>query len=207
MSHLRFCIAMATALAIGLPSLRSTLAMEKNMKSSELISMLHSDGPAPELADELRLYGQFVGDWNMDIVTYSSDGTRHQGQGEIHFGWALNGRAIQDVWMVPRLKDRRPDSPQMPVVGNFFGTTVRIYDTNIKGWRIYWLDPATNTYYQQIGRKEGPDIIQQGIAENGDFTRWSFTEIEADSFHWKGEVSTDKGGTWHLFVEIFARRT
>jgi hypothetical protein len=31
--------------------------------------------------------------------------TRHQGKGEIHFGWVLEGRAIQDVWMTPRVWD------------------------------------------------------------------------------------------------------
>jgi hypothetical protein len=109
-----------------------------------LVALLRSDGPAPDIAEELKLYGQFLGDWNTDIITYTPDGARHEGKGEIHFEWILNGRAIQDVWMIPKLKDRRPDPPQMPVAGNWLGTTLRLYDPAIKGWRIYWLDPATN---------------------------------------------------------------
>jgi hypothetical protein len=62
-----------------------------------------------------------------------------------------------------------------------------LYDPAIKGWRIYWLDPATNAYYQQIGHQQGPDIVQEGTAENGASTRWSFTEITANSFHWKAK--------------------
>ena len=76
-----------------------------NSQPSGFSQVLHADGPAPEYADKLALYGQFVGDWDADVVTYTPDGARHEGQGEIHFGWVLRGRAVQDVWMIPRLKE------------------------------------------------------------------------------------------------------
>ena len=53
---------------------------------------------------------------------------------------------------------------------------------------------------------EGDQIVQLGTLPSGDMLRWRFTEIEADSFHWLGEISTDKGATWRLQVEVFARR-
>jgi len=177
-----------------------------NSKSSDLIAVLHADGAATDRAGELELYGQFVGDWDTDIVTYTADGVLHQGQGEIHFGWILEGRAIQDVWMIPRLRDRRPGAPVMPVAGNWYGTTLRIYDAALGAWRIYWIDPATNSYYQQIGRRQGADIVQEGTSATGALSRWSFTDITSCSFHWKGEVSADKGAPWRLVVEVFARR-
>jgi hypothetical protein len=175
-------------------------------KSSGLVSTLHADGPVADRAAALELYGQFVGDWDTDIVTYTPDGVRHQGQGEIHFGWILEGRAIQDVWMIPRRKDRGSDAAVMPVAGNWFGTTIRAYDPTLDAWRIYWIDPATNSYRQQIGRKQGVDIVQEGMTESGMLSRWSFTEIRPQSFHWKGEASKDKGASWHLLVEVFAHR-
>jgi hypothetical protein len=182
-------------------------AIMADPKSSGLIATLHTDGPAPDRAEELKLYGQFVGDWHADVVAYAPDGTRHQGQGEIHFGWILEGRAIQDVWMIPRREDRRSGAPVMPVAGNWYGTTIRVYDPVLGAWRISWIDPATNTYRQQIGRKQGSDIVQEGASETGALSRWSFTEITPRSFHWKGEGSIDKGVSWRLVVEIFARRT
>jgi hypothetical protein len=175
-------------------------------KSSDLISLLHADGPAPERAEALKLYGQFIGDWDSDIITYTSDGTRHQGHGEIHFGWVLEGRAVQDIWMIPRHNERRADTPAMPVAGNWYGTTIRIYDPALDAWRIYWIDPATNNYYQQVGRRQGADIVQEGQTEAGALSRWSFTEITPESFHWTGEASLDKGASWRLLVEVFARR-
>ncbi len=174
--------------------------------SSGLIAALRADGPAPDRREALSLYGQFVGDWDADVVTYSPDGARHEGQGEIHFGWILQGRAIQDVWMIPRLKDRRADAPPLPIAGNWYGTTIRAYDPDLAAWRIVWIDPATNSYRQQIGRREGDDIVQEGVTEAGVPTRWSFTEITPRSFHWKGEASLNKGASWRLFVEVFARR-
>ena len=196
------------AVLLALPVLESSPseAQMSNSKSSDLIALLHADGPARDRAEALKLYGQFVGDWEADIVTYTPDGARHQGQGEIHFGWVLQGRAIQDIWMIPRHKDRRPGSPAMPVAGNWYGTTIRVYDPAHDAWRIYWIDPATNAYYQQIGRKQGADIVQEGTTEAGAMSRWSFTDIMPDSFHWKGEASFDKGASWRLLVEVFARR-
>ena len=75
--------------------------------SRTFITVLHADAPAVDRAEKLALYGQFVGDWETDIITHAPDGARHEGRGEIHFGWVLQGRAIQDVWMIPRLRDRR----------------------------------------------------------------------------------------------------
>ena len=95
----------------------------------------------------------------------------------------------------------------MPVIaGNWYGTTLRVYDPTLDAWRIYWIDPATNTYRQQIGRQEGQDIVQEGSTDSDALSRWSFTEITARSFHWKGEVSLDKSQTWRLVVEVFAKR-
>jgi hypothetical protein len=177
-----------------------------NSKSSGLIAVLHATEPASERAEALALYGQFIGDWDTEIVTYTADGERHHGQGEIHFGWILEGRAIQDVWMIPRQKDRVPHAPEMPVAGNWYGTTIRVYDPALAAWRIYWVDPATNSYRQQIGRQQGTDIVQEGTTETGALSRWSFTEITPRSFHWKAEGSMDNGVTWRLFVEVSAHR-
>ena len=40
----------------------------------------------------------------------------------------------------------------------------------------------------------------------GNLIRWSFSEITAKSFRWRGELSADDGATWRLNVELFARR-
>lgn len=173
--------------------------------------VLHADGPDPERADKLALYGWFVGNWDLDVVTFLEDGTTHKGQGEIHVGWVLEGRAIQDVWMIPRLKDRKPGIDQLPGAGNWYGTTLRIYDPVLDGWRILWNDPATNVFTQQIGRARGEDIVQEGPDPRGGSMRWTFTEIDrrtkpgVASFHWIAEHALDDEN-WRKEVDILARR-
>jgi hypothetical protein len=175
--------------------------------SSVLASVLIADAPAGDRADKLGLYGWLIGSWDADVIAHSSDGKRHEGQGEIHFGWALEGRAIQDVWMIPRRKDRVPGAPALPAAGNWYGTTLRVYDPTIDAWRIFWIDPATNAFRQQIGRQRGADIVQEGQMDSGALSRWRFTQITPRSFRWLGESSPDHGNSWRLAVEVLARRT
>jgi hypothetical protein len=166
---------------------------------------LHAAGPDPECAEALKLYGRFIGDWNTEVIAHGADGTSHRAQGEIHFGWVLQGRAIQDVWMIPRLADRTT-APQFPIAGNWYGTTLRIYDPTIEAWRIFWIDPARNVFRQQIGRAHGEDIVQEGKTESGELSRWSFTEITENSFHWLGESKPVEADEWKLVVEVKAKR-
>jgi hypothetical protein len=159
--------------------------------SSRLFDALHTDHPAADRADKMGLYGWLIGSWEMDAVMHGDDGTQSRGKGEIHFGWVLEGRAIQDVWILP---------------GVFYGTTLRVYDPGLGAWHILWSDPVKQLYTRQIGRARGADIVQEGVADSGAAVRWSFTEITPDSFHWLGERSLDGGASWHLQVEFFARR-
>jgi hypothetical protein len=162
------------------------------MAASSFINALHTDRPAPDLADKLSLYGWLIGDWEMDSVMYDDAGTKRAGpRGEIHFGWVLEGRAIQDVWILP---------------GVFYGTTLRVYDPGLDAWHILWNDPLKQYYTRQIGRARGNDIVQDGKDNAGVPLRWSFTEITPDSFHWIGERSPDGGASWRRQVEFFARR-
>ena len=172
---------------------------------SSFAEVLHANGPDTDRAKELELYAWIVGGWEMDVTTFLEDGTTHRGRGEIHAGWVLQGRAIQDVWMIPRLQDRQPGIEPLPGAGNWYGTTLRIYDPELAAWRILWSDPAINFFTQQIGRARGPDIVQTGPDPRGGSMRWVFSEIEQDSFHWTGECSSDDRN-WRREVDIRARR-
>src|SRR5262249_2735493 len=92
-----------------------------NAPSSAFIEALHADAPAPDIAAKMDLYGRFVGSWQSDIVTHAPDGSRHIGHGEIHFGWVLQGRAIHDVWMIPRRSERVPGRPILAARGKRVG--------------------------------------------------------------------------------------
>jgi hypothetical protein len=173
--------------------------------SLTFLEVLHAAGPDKARESKLALYAWLVGQWEFDITTLLEDGTTHRGRGEISAGWVLQGRAIQDVWMIPRLRDRKPGMEQLPGAGNWYGTTLRIYDPDLDAWRILWNDPAINYFTQQIGRARGRDIVQEGPDPNGGNARWTFSEIETASFHWTAERTTDDRN-WRTQVDIHARR-
>jgi hypothetical protein len=152
---------------------------------------LHAAGPAADRAARMELYAWLVGSWDMDAVVHADDGTTHRGRGEVHAGWVLDGRAIQDVWILP---------------GIFHGTTLRIYDPGLDAWHILWSDPLRPYYARQIGRARGDGIVQDGTNDAGEATRWSFSDITPGSFRWRGERSRDGGATWELQAEFVLRR-
>lgn len=160
------------------------------LQTSRFIETLISVGPAADRADKLALYGQFIGDWTFEAVVNKDDGAQHRAQGEIHFAWVLDGRAIQDVWILP---------------GIFYGSTLRVYDPSIDAWHIHWSDPLKQLYTRQIGRAQGADIVQLGDA-GGVHIRWRFTDITSNSFRWRGERSADDGATWFLQADFRATR-
>lgn len=165
--------------------------MSEVITRNSFVDALMSGAPAADRADKMGLYRFLIGDWVMHGVIHKDDGTRQQGTGEIHAGWALQGRALQDVWAFADV---------------FYGTTLRVYDPGLDAWHILWSDPMRQLYLRQLGRAQGRDIVQLGKADSGAAMRWRFTEIEPDSFHWTGERSLDDGATWHLQAEYFARR-
>jgi hypothetical protein len=177
----------------------------RDAAATSFADVLHSPGPDPERKSKLALYAFLVGQWRLDVTTTPEDGSTHSGSGEIYAGWVLRGRAIQDVWMIPRRADRKPGIAQLPGAGNWYGTTLRLYDRSIDAWRILWSDPATGFFTQQIGRAVGRDIVQEGADPRGGRMRWTFTDIEPDSFHWMAERSLDLD-RWRQEVDIRARR-
>jgi hypothetical protein len=183
----------------------STHSSAAELGHFSLAQVLHATGPEPTRASELALYAWLVGQWELEVTTILDDGTTHRGSGEIYAGWVLKGRAIQDVWMIPRLQDRKPGIEPLPGAGNWYGTTLRIYDPALDAWRILWSDPATNFFSQQIARAQGADIVQVGADPRGGSMRWTFSDIEQDSFRWTAERSADERG-WHPEVQIRARR-
>jgi hypothetical protein len=71
---------------------------------------------------------------------------------------------------------------------------------------ITWSNPAGDYRAEQIGRWSGKDVVQVGTRSDGTPTRWTFTEITLDSFHWIGESLKPDGGTWRLEGEFRAIR-
>ena len=166
---------------------------------------LAAPGRSPQIPESADAYGWLIGGWELDAYGYLADGTVRRCKGEAHFAWTLDGLAVQDVWIAPRREDRTPDL-DLSKTANLYGTTLRVWTPSIQAWRVAWINPATGSRNELIGRWSGKDVVQVGSRADGTPIRWSFTEITADSFHWTGESLESDGQTWKLEGEFRAKR-
>jgi hypothetical protein len=170
-------------------------------RAMEYADALRASGRSPEIPESADAYGWLVGSWELDCRRYA--GVEVSIRGEAHFGWALEGRAIQDVWIMPTRSERTERSDKAK---NMYGTTLRVWDSSIQAWHIIWRNPVRNHWENQIGRWSGKDVVQLGVRSNGTPTRWTFTEITQDSFHWLGDVLELDGKSWKTEGEFLAKR-
>lgn len=187
-------LAGVTTMAAATPAQASAPA--PNSWSSWLMARkLIANGPFPEHADALNVYGQFVGSW--DATASELFGDRITYPVGWHFGWILQGRGVQDVF--DRLD--KPDDR---------GTTIRIYDPVEDNWVVSWYGPASRTVRHFHAQQVGDEIIQSGVEwedpEGNRYPmRWIFHDIEENHFLWRNEISFD-GETWTVVVRIDATR-
>lgn len=173
--------------------IKSKSAFENVLSSKEL---------SPSVQQDADLYGWLIGSWKAEVMDYMEDGSKVIQSGEWHFSRVLEGRAIQDVWIVPTRESRYEISK-----GNRYGTSIRVYDTSTKKWNLTWFNPVTGAFNRLEGTRDNSDLVHFGTDENGNKIRWSFRKIKEDSFHWTGEISTDGGNTWMLQAEFFCTRS
>ena len=119
--------------------------------------VLQAAGPDPDLAGPLALFGRFAGAWDIEWRGTDAAGKPATMPGDLHFGWVLGGRAIQDVWRVPS------SGAAPPGLRPFHGTTLRFYDPALGAWRLTWIDPLNGRVRRFLGLPDGDDIILDGL--------------------------------------------
>ena len=161
------------------------------MRDDGLVEALHVTGPAGPDAEQLQLFGQFIGSWDIAWSGLDAEGQTHTARGELHFGWVLGGRAVQDVWIV--LGRGEPGAGVPPLA--FHGSTIRFYDASIGAWRSTWIDPVNGRVRRFAGRPVDGEIVLVSDEDDPQL-RWRFTDVTPDAFTWLGELSRDGGATW-----------
>jgi hypothetical protein len=165
-----------------------------------LYGLLAASGRSPEIPEAADAYGWLVGSWELECHRYA--GVEVRIAGEARFDWVLEGRAVQDVWIMPRRSAGGTPGP----ANNMYGTTLRVWEPSVQAWRITWTNPVSGHREEQIGRWSGKEVVQIGARRDGTPTRWRFTEITPDSFHWLGEALQPDGVKWRLEGEFRATR-
>src|SRR5262245_60208225 len=118
-----------------------TAAAQQQLRFPAVLTAPDRSRDIPESAD---VYGWLCGSWDLDVVRYRGiDVSRRGMKGEVHAARVLEGRAVQDVWIMPA-----PDWDPTLVV---YGTTLRWWDASIHAWRIDWTNPGRSHHEDQIG--------------------------------------------------------
>jgi len=151
---------------------------------------LSAPGRATEIPEASDVYGWLIGSWDLEVRRFGADGAEYRGSGAVHFAWVLEGRIVQDVW----------------IMRNTYGMTLRVWDPAIDAWRVNWINPVTGARTELVGRRCGQDIVQIGTHADGRPIRWIFTDIAPDSFRWVGEVLEADGKSWRPEAEFRAQR-
>jgi hypothetical protein len=162
-----------------------------------MIAALGATNPNPSMGDEARTFDRLVGSWDCDFGFHLDDGTVRHKNGELFFGWIMDGRALQDIWILYPADGEKDRT---------IGTSLRFFDTVLKQWRVVFVGPQYNYLVSTQGGLEGDRIVLRGVDADGLPIRWSFNELKADSFVWRGEKSHDGGKTWKLEEEHHMKR-
>jgi hypothetical protein len=79
-------------------------------------------------------------------------------------------------------------SPEIPEAADVYGWLCGSWDLDVLHYR-------------------GMNVAEHGAQSGGSCSpRWTFTEITADSFHWRGEALYPDKQTWTLEAEFLAKR-
>lgn len=167
-----------------------------------MITLL-TDRPSQAHAAEIEQFGRLVGLWDIRISYRSPDGSpaRHA-TGEWEFGYALDGRAVIDVWQVP---GRDALAGAARGADQECGLCVRIWDPRLQLWRCTFHGTAHGDLIHMFARVIDDEIVMERAA-GGQLVRWIFSDIRPDSFHWRSERSADGGGSWRLEQQVDADR-
>ncbi len=91
------------------------------------LSALAAPGRAADIAETDDVYGWLVGSWSLQVLHYRGYDLRsEQLTGEVHAGWVLEGRAIQDVWIMPVRENRRAGRMARDPLNDMYGSTLRV---------------------------------------------------------------------------------
>jgi hypothetical protein len=171
------------------------------MALQDMFDALVARGPASLVAAHAGDFAKLIGSWKVEIHDDEGDGAKRVSEGEWHFGWALEGRAIQDVLIVPSRMNR---GAAAHAKGNRYLTSLRVFDSLAHVWRVFTIDPVTNIYLALTARQEDGRVVQEGADVAGNDIRVSLFDFVSNAFRMREERADGEG--WKTITELSAVR-
>jgi hypothetical protein len=157
-----------------------------------LAGLLVSDAPRPEYLEAFRPFAPLIGSWDLDVSWYDENGdVTRTTKGEWHFAWALDGRAVADIWITPSRAARPADGD------GEWGLTIRIHDPALDAFRSTWMGPKHAVVMTFIGHAQAGTITLEAREPLSAKTRWIFTDVTPTTFLWRNE---DEDATGNITV-------
>ena len=146
----------------------------------------------PWKTTEARQFDFWIGKWDVNLRMIQKDlSWRDSVKATVEIYPILDGKAILELW------DSKPIK----------GFSLRYYDPSEKKWILYLNWP--NRHQSSIGSLKG--TFRHGRGEffstsRGVISRYSFSDITANSLRWDDAFSRDGGKTWtHNWIMEFSR--
>lgn len=159
-----------------------------------------ADAPRPELRHRLAVFEPLIGAWALVVDDIAADGTISQRPGEWHFGWALDGRALADVWICPSRSAMAAGAPD-----GEWGLSLRFWDEQIGSYRSTWHGPSRGWVIPFKAVVEDGRIALRGQREDGVDLAWIFSDVKENSFSWRAE-EREPGSEWRVRQRFAATR-
>jgi hypothetical protein len=154
-----------------------------------LADVLLADHPRPELETHLAVFAPLIGSWQLQVSNYEPGGSRSETDAEWTFCWALDGRAMIDVWISPS-RGRRTDP------AGEWGMSVRFWDDEAAAFRSTWHGPARGWVVPFLARESAGGLVLETLPGQP-WRRWVFSGLTAEAFRWRAE---ERGPDGQAFV-------
>lgn len=164
---------------------------------SNFITALISNGKNQNIPAEHDLFGRLVGEWEFEYIDNHGTANERHVAGEWIFSWALDGTAIQDVFICPSRKERLKN----PQADAEYGSTLRIYNPMTQAWDVFY--GCRGSAFRLEARRVGDAIVLTEITRRK--MEWIFSDITDNSFHWRNTEMLEDGSI-KLNGELFAKR-
>lgn len=162
--------------------------------------LLFADGQNSDMEGVLNIFEPLIGAWDLKWTGYDPEGGTQSETGEWFFFWVLEGRMVQDIWIIPGLQNRGKEGYPK----GEYGTTLRYYDKKQQIWKASWFGPLQNSFPTFTIRKTEEEIILESEPCATMQRKWIFSRILPDSFYWRSEKLRD--GSWFLEEEMHVVR-